>query len=246
MPIRNIKGMVEYDGTDFEGFQIQPDNHRTVQGEITEVLMKLLDHELKIQGASRTDAGVHATGQIIAFKTSASRTLTEIKSGANKMSPGDWRFIELAETNLQFHPRYDAKSKTYVYLIDGTGSVLRRRYSWSYTRELDIDRMKSVSGKLLGEKDFRSFTSSGAHHNDITIRRIDEVNIDESAGLVKVEITGSGFLYQMVRRIVRALVNVGCDKMSVDDYNLLIDNPEFNRIEAPAPAKGLILKNILY
>ncbi|MBU1024019.1 tRNA pseudouridine(38-40) synthase TruA, partial [bacterium] len=173
MPIKNIMGVVEYDGTDFEGFQIQPEGHRTVQEEITRTLEKIVGHPVKVNGASRTDAGVHATGQVIAFKTSASRTLENIINSTNSLSPGDWRIEKMAEVSWDFHPRYNATGKTYVYLIDRVNSVLRRRYSWGMINDLEVSMMRTAADIIIGEHDFRSFTTLSAHENDVTVRRID-------------------------------------------------------------------------
>jgi tRNA pseudouridine38-40 synthase len=246
MPLRNIMGVVEYDGTDFEGFQVQPENHRSVQGELIKVLQKILNHPVKVKGASRTDAGVHASGQVISFKTSASRTLTDIKSGVNKLSGSDVRLVELAETDWDFHPRFNAKGKVYLYIIDKTESVLRSRFSWGIPGELDIDMMIRASGLFIGEHDFQSFTTSGSHRGENTIRRIDSVEIQDPGDLIKIEISGSGFLYQMVRRMVKALVNIGNGSISMEEFEKFLVEPEFEITGSAAPSKGLILREVKY
>jgi len=246
MPLRNLKGIIEYDGTDFNGFQIQPEGSRTVQGEVTEALSKVLDHPLKIIGASRTDSGVHALGQVISFNTSGTRTVNEIKNGANSKSPGDWRFVELTEVSMNFHARFDAVSKTYIYLIDRLDSVLRRRMSWGIAEKIDIESMRKASELFKGEHDFKSFTTSGAHANDNTIRRIDEVDCIDETDLIMISIKGGGFLYQMARRIVSGLVKIAKGELKVDDIDELLQNPRFDAIGFAAPAKGLILKEVNY
>lgn len=246
MPLRNIKGLVEYDGTAFEGFQIQPEGHRTVQGEINRVLGNILNHPVQVKGASRTDAGVHATGQVISFKTSASRTLQEIISGVRSQADPDWTIRQLAETGWDFHPRFDAKAKTYCYILDLTGSILRNRYSWEIRDKLDIGEMRERSALFIGEHDFKSFTTLSAHRDDVTIRRIDEVTINEYGDLVIIRITGSGFLYQMVRRMVYTLVQSAKGELSKEDFQMLIDEPDFDKTDKAAPSRGLILEKIQY
>lgn len=246
MPDRNIMGVVEYDGTDFEGFQIQPENHRTVQGEITKALEEILGHQVKVNGASRTDAGVHATGQVIAFKASASRTLKNLIRGANSISASDWKIVDLAETSMDFHPRHDATGKTYLYIIDRADSVIRRRFSWGITEEMDIPLIESGARVLLGEHDFKSFTTQSAHRDDVTIRRIDDISVRQTGNVIAIEITGSGFLYQMVRRIVAALVALAKGDMNVEDIEDLINNPRFDGTGYAAPARGLILNRVHY
>jgi tRNA pseudouridine38-40 synthase len=246
MPLRNIKGLVEYDGTAFEGFQVQPEGHRTVQGEIKRVLENILNHPVTVKGASRTDAGVHATGQVVSFKTSASRTLQEIISGVRSQADPDWTIRQLAKTGWDFNPRYDAKAKTYCYILDLAGSILRNRYSWEIREKLDIGEMRERSALFIGEHDFKSFTTSGAHRDDVTIRRIDDVTIDEYGDLVAIRITGSGFLYQMVRRMVYALVQSAKGEISKEDFLKLINEPDFDKTEKAAPSNGLILEKILF
>ena len=246
MPIKNIMGVVEYDGTDFEGFQIQPEGHRTVQGEITRTLEQILGHPVKVDGASRTDAGVHATGQVIAFKTSASRTLDNIISGTNSLSPGDWRVDKMAEVSWDFHPRHHATGKTYLYMIDRSNSVLRRRYTWGITNEVVVSMMRTGGDILTGEHDFKSFTTLSAHEKDVTVRRIDEIVISEIDEMITIEVTGSGFLYQMVRRIVSVLMAIAKGEISENDIRGLLSNPEFDGSGSAAPAKGLILKKVIY
>ena len=246
MPSRNIKGLLEYDGTDFHGFQIQPEGFRTVQGEITRALTEILNHPVKTIGASRTDAGVHALGQVVSFETSAIRTLDELKKGVNSKSPGDWRFLELNEVSMDFHPRYNAKSKTYIYLIDRLDSVLRRRMSWGITEKLNTDEMQKGVDLFRGEHDFKSFTLSSAHEGESTIRRMDELKVDDLDDLVIISITGSGFLYQMARRIVGVIVKLGKGEFGIADLTDLIDNPRFDSSGTAAPARGLILKEIHY
>jgi len=246
MPLRNLKAIIEYDGTDFDGFQIQPEGRRTVQGEITEALSQVLDHPVKVIGASRTDAGVHATGQVISFKTSAARTLDEIKNGANGKSPGDWRFVDISEASWEFHARFDAISKTYAYLIDKSDSVLRRRISWSVLDWLDIGAMKEAAGLFFGEHDFKSFTTSSAHDGENTIRRIDEIGFRDEDDLIIITVKGGGFLYQMVRRIISALVKSGKGELSANEIKGLLEAPRFDALGVAAPSKGLILKEVHY
>lgn len=246
MPEINIMGVVEYDGTDFEGFQIQTEDHRTVQGEIKRALEKILGHPVKLNGASRTDAGVHATGQVVAFKTSTSRTLKNLIRGVNSVSAKDWSFVEMAEMPIDFHPRHDATGKTYIYIIDQDDSVLRKRFSWGIKDKLDLSAIEKGAHVLLGEHDFKSFTTESAHRDDVTIRRIDDISIKRTGNVIAIEITGSGFLYQMVRRIIAVLVALGKGDTQVEDIEDLLLNPRFNGTGDAAPAKGLILNRVYY
>jgi len=246
MPSRFIKGILEYDGTDFHGFQIQPEGFRTVQGEISRAISEIVDHPVKVVGASRTDAGVHAMGQVVSFETSVIRTIEELKKGVNSKSPGDWKFLELIEVSKDFHPRYNAKSKTYIYLIDRLDSVLRRKMCWGMTEKLNTDEMQKGADLFRGEHDFRSFTLLSAHEGESTVRRMDEIKVDDLDDLIIISITGSGFLYQMARRIVGTLVRIGKGEFEILDAADLIENPGFDRACMTAPARGLILKEVHY
>jgi tRNA pseudouridine38-40 synthase len=246
MPSRFFKGILEYDGSDFHGFQIQPEGFRTVQGEITQAISEITDQPVKVIGASRTDAGVHAMGQVVSFETSAIRTIPELLKGINSKSPGDWKLLGLIEVSKDFHPRYDAKSKTYIYMIDRLDSVLRRRMSWGITEKLNNVDMQKGADLFRGEHDFRSFTLPSAHEGESTVRRMDEIKVEDLDDLIIISITGSGFLYQMVRRMVGILVKVGKGEFGISEVAELIENPQFNKTGITAPPGGLILKKVHY
>ena len=154
--------------------------------------------------------------------------------------------VELAEMPIDFHPRHDATGKTYLYIIDRDDSVIRRRFSWGITDEMNISAIETGARILLGEHDFKSFTTQSAHRDDVTIRRIDDISFRQTGSIIAIEITGSGFLYQMVRRIIAALVALAKGDRQTEDIEDLINNPCFGSTGYAAPAKGLILNRVFY
>ncbi len=159
--MRNIKLIVQYDGTNYAGWQIQP-NVQTVQGVLKNAVETLVDHEVKLYGASRTDAGVHALGQVASFKTEKDHSTGVIKKGLNALLPEDIRVVDVEEVPLAFHPRFDARGKTYRYrfFLEDVVPPFERFYCYHVRGKIDLEKMIKAAGFFVGEKDFSSFRDS--------------------------------------------------------------------------------------
>ena len=245
--MRNIKMTVEYDGSRYKGFQRLKDNDMTIQGKIESVLSKMTNEDIEIIGSGRTDMGVHALGQVVNFKTNSTDSIEKIQKYLYEYLPEDIVIRNIEETSERFHSRYNAKSKVYLYRIDNNKfhSTFNRRYSYHVEKKLDIDLMIKGSKFLIGEHDFTSFASSKSKKKS-NIREIYSIEIKENKNLIEIYIEGNGFLYNMVRIIAGALVDVGLRKKSPEDIKTMLEAK--NRIKASdtAPAKGLFLYKVKY
>ncbi len=255
--MRNIKLTIQYDGTDYSGWQVQQ-NGTTIQGLLENAVTIVTGENTRIIGAGRTDAGVHAFDQTAVFKSSSKLEPDTITSALNANLPLDIRIISTEVVPDDFHPRYDAVSKTYSYLISGTGpyAVFFRRYSWQMSWQLEYTAMKKAAGYLIGKKDFSGFQASGcsARH---PVRKIMDIEIDEltsigymgftlDAPMIRISINANAFLRHMARNIVGTLVEVGKGKMQPDDLIKILELKNRDKAGPTAPACGLFLEKISY
>jgi tRNA pseudouridine38-40 synthase len=247
-----LRATVAYDGTDFHGFQRQK-NARSVQGVIEEALQLTCGEATGVVGAGRTDSGVHATGQVIAFKANWSHSLPELQSAMNARLPYDVSVLDLVECEDTFHPRYSARSRSYEYTvaIRPTRQPLLRLYTWQMERRLDVDAMNAAANVLIGEHDFAAFGT--APHGDVTVRHVLQAawapmdRICYMTGMMlRFTIEANAFLFRMVRRIVMALVRVGCGQLSVDNLRDILASKDSQRVKGMAPACGLNLAKVTY
>ncbi|WP_240666761.1 tRNA pseudouridine(38-40) synthase TruA [Longirhabdus pacifica] len=253
--MRNIKMVVSYDGTMYSGFQRQP-QERTVQGEIETVLNKLTGRHIDIISAGRTDSGVHARGQVFNFFTHSSIKLSNWGRAMNALLPMDIRILEVDETPLTFHARKTAHRKTYCYTVN-TGrvsDVFQHKFQHHYPRKLDVDKMKLALDVLIGKHDFTSFCSAkstkSCHERTIYDIRIalEQTAFAEQGDtpLMRIWITGNGFLYNMVRIIVGTVLKIGEHKWDVSSMKNILEAKDRNLAGPTAPAKGLVLWDIKY
>jgi tRNA pseudouridine38-40 synthase len=242
---QRYRATIEYDGTDFVGYQVQAKG-RTVQGEIEKSLKQATQAEIRIDGAGRTDAGVHATGQVIAFNCYWRHPLEELNRALNALLPDDIVIRELSVTQLSFHPRFNAISRTYCYQIINQPwpAVLLRRYAYHLNRPLDVAAMNQASQLLLGQHDFASFGKPPQGHN--TVRTLSEAEWTAKEGHVTFRITANAFLYRMVRTIVGTLVQVGLGHLQIDDVKRILEAKDLTSSAPPAPAHGLCLVSVTY
>ena len=242
---QRYRATIEYDGTDFVGYQVQAKG-RTVQGEIEKSLKQVTQAEIRIDGAGRTDAGVHATGQVIAFNCYWRHPLEELHRALNALLPDDIVIRELSVTKPAFHPRFNAISRTYCYQIvtQPWPAVLLRRYAYHLNRPLDIAAMNQASQLLLGQHDFASFGKPPQGHN--TVRTLSEAAWTAKAGRVTFRITANAFLYRMVRTIVGTLAQVGLGHLQIDDVKRILEAKDLTSSAPPAPAHGLCLVSVTY
>ena len=243
---------IEYDGTGFSGWQIQPES-RTVQGELQKALKKICGQEIKLDGTSRTDAGVHALGQRASFKAEFGIPVEKLALVMNNMLPGDIKIKEAKEMPLDHHARFDAKGKKYIYKIMNCAekNVFKRNFYYYFDRPLDVEKMKEAAGYLVGTHDFASFMAMGSTPQQTTVRTIYsyevfcESNKDGSKEIL-LEVKGDGFLYNMVRIMTGTIVEAGMGKIRPEEVADIILAKDRSRAGRTAPPQGLYLGEIYY
>ena len=236
---------VEYDGTDFFGFQVQA-NRRTVQGEIERALERISTSKTRVVGAGRTDRGVHAEGQIISFSMAWRHSLADLQRALNAVLASDVGVLELGLAPQGFHPRYGARRRAYRYTILNRPwrSPLERRTVWQIARELDVGRMSEASGCLVGTHDFATFGRPPQGQN--TVRTVFRAHWAVAGPRFTFDIEADAFLYRMVRSIVGTLVQVGWQQVSPDEFKGLLEAMDRSLVKLVAPAEGLCLMRVDY
>lgn len=239
------RAVIEYDGTDYYGFQVQ-ETVPTIQGAIEATLEKLSGAGVRVTGAGRTDAGVHAKGQVVAFPLDWRRGVPELQRAINALLPKDIVVLTLEAAPEGFHPRFSAVSRTYEYRILNTRwrSPLRGRYSAHISGSLDLDAMQSAAELLLGEHDFRSFGQPP--QGDNSVRTIHEAHWAWDGEFLVFRIKADAFLRKMVRRIVGTLIEVGLGSRRPEELERLVQQPDPALAGPPAPPRGLCLVNVEY
>ncbi|MGE5631136.1 MAG: tRNA pseudouridine(38-40) synthase TruA [Caulobacteraceae bacterium] len=246
--MRNIKLIIEYDGTNYSGWQVQ-ENAPSIQAEIEKAVNRITGEKIRITGAGRTDAGVHARGQVANFNTNSTIPGDRFSYALNSILPRDIAIRGSCEVPDDFHARYSAKGKKYNYLLLNSKypSALLRNYAYhiNYCERLDIDRLKRASDYFVGTHDFFGFMSTGSSVSD-TVRTIDEISILEENELIRLVFRGNGFLYNMVRIITGTLLDAGIGKIPVDDLPEIIASKDRSRAGITAPPCGLCLEEVYY
>ena len=238
--------LIEYDGTDYQGWQIQPDGC-TIQATVEHGLMRLLGHPARAVAAGRTDAGVHAAGQVVCFHTSRQLSADTVQRALNALTPADVAVRAVDVVPEGFDPRRAAKSRLYTYRIWNrpTGSPFWRRYAWHIARPLADEAMGSAAAVLVGEHDFTSFRAAGCDAAE-PIRCVYRSHVERRADLMCYEIEATGFLRHMVRNIVGTLVEVGQRTRRGEDIEALLRARDRTLAGITAPAHGLCLMEIKY
>jgi len=244
--IRRIKIVVEYNGSGYHGWQIQQNAH-TVQAEIENAIFAITGEKVRVAGAGRTDAGVHAYGQTAHFDTKAAIPAEKFQYALNAVLPKDIAVISSEAAEPGFHARYSATGKTYQYKILNrkARSPLAENLAWHIPEPLDFDQMKTASSLFTGMHDFSSFCASGHNIKDFT-RTITESSWSRENGYLVYTIRGSGFLYKMVRTIVGTMVEIGLGKRSPDTVPELLTNKNREMAGITAPPFGLYLVSVDY
>jgi tRNA pseudouridine38-40 synthase len=242
--MRNIKLLLEYDGTNYAGWQRQ-ENGRTIQGELEAVLSKVLQEEVDVIGAGRTDAGVHARGQVANFHTNSVLTLREIHGALNGLLPDDIVVLRVEEVPDDFHARYSAKARTYSYLLALQPTALERNFSWYITYQLDVDLMQRVAREIVGQHDFASFCKAQSEVNDYRCT-VFASEWTLSGTMLRYAITANRFLHGMVRALVGTMVDVGRGYTTADEFKDILHQRDRKRAGMAAPAKGLVLESVIY
>jgi tRNA pseudouridine38-40 synthase len=245
--VRTIRLLLEYDGTDYAGWQYQP-GERTVQGELEAAVRKLTGEQLRLEVAGRTDAGVHALGQVASFRTVSAHPAEVFEHGLNANLPADVRVRKAQDAPADFHPRKSATGKWYRYRIcDGRSRpVLDRMRAWHLPPGLDLAAMRAAAGRLIGTYDFSSFRSSSCEVKD-PVRQMRRIEVfRDGAGLVVIELWASGFLKQMARAIAGTLAEVGGGKRPAGEIAAVLAARDRRRAGVTAPAHGLFLVRVDY
>ena len=266
--MKNYKITIQYEGTRFQGWQRQTSTDNTIQGKIETILSKMCNVPVEINGAGRTDAGVHAKGQVANFKIDTDKTVAEIMDYLNLYLPEDIAIVEIEEVSDRFHARLNAKGKHYQYRLRTalTPDVFSRKYACSYselpnvtvngkeqktvitalteTRMLDVNAMRKAATFLSGKHDFKAFTSNHRTKKS-TVRTID-IQIKETPEEIVFDYTGDGFLYHMVRILTGTLIEVGEGKRTPQSMEDIMKSEERANAGALVPAKGLTLVAVYY
>lgn len=243
--MRNIKITIQYNGKNYCGWQKQ-NNSPGIQGTIEKAIFDITREEVKITGSGRTDAGVHALGQVANFKTNSQIPVDRIPNALNAKLPKDISIVKAEEVDEDFHSRYSAKKKTYRYQIYNSlyRSPIYADISYPVKYDLDIDKMKKEAKSLIGTYDFKGFMSSGSSVID-TVRTIYNIEVSKSEDLIIIEIEGNGFLYNMVRIIAGTLVDIGRGRIA-EKMSTIIESKSRSMAGHTAPAHGLFLKKVDY
>jgi len=244
--MRRIKLIVSYDGTNYCGWQIQP-NGITIEAVLNQKLSRLTGETITVIGASRTDSGVHAYGNVAVFDTAGSIPGDKFAPALNQKLPDDIVIVKSEEIPLYWHPRYQNSCKTYEYHIINTGTPIptKRLTNYFVSFDLDVEKMREGAKYLIGEHDFASFCSIKTSAKS-TVRTITDLDITANGNEITIRIRGNGFLYNMVRIIAGTLVRVGRGFYNPEKVKELLGAKERTAAAVTAPANGLILVGIEY
>ena len=244
--MRNIKLTIEYDGKDFNGWQKQP-NKLNIQGTIEQAIKCVTGEDVELNASGRTDAGVHALGQVANFKTNSKIPIEKFAIAINSRLKKSIVIKKAEEVDEKFHSRLNCKKKTYRYIINNSeeGSAIYRNLETHIPQKLDVSKMKQAVKYFEGEHDFKAFKASGTSSKS-SVRTIYEAKVYQKDEKIFIELTGNGFLYNMVRIIAGTLVDVGMEKISPEDIPQIINEGKREKAGKTLPPNGLYLLNVMY
>lgn len=245
--MRNFKIVLSYDGTRYKGWQRLGDGENTLQAKLEQVVSRMVGEKIEVIGSGRTDAGVHALGQVANFHADTALSTDEILRYLRTYLPEDVGVLSVEEADSRFHSRLNAAGKTYRYRIWNSAEpcVFERKYVWRVPEALDISAMEQAARLLEGTHDFLAFCSN-KHFKKSSVRTIHSICLRREGPMLVIDVTGSGFLYNMVRIIVGTLVEVGCGKRSAQDMDRILATRMRENAGAMAPACGLFLLEVQY
>lgn len=245
--LRNFKIIIQYDGSRYQGWQRQVSTDNTIQGKIEAVLSKMCESSVEIQGAGRTDAGVHAYGQTANFHIITDKTGAEIMEYMNQYLPEDISVISCKEVSERFHARLHATGKQYRYCIwnSDTKPVFRRKYVHQVPGRLDMEAIEKAAGLLCGTHDYQSFTSAKRGKKS-TVRTVESIDITRQGEELVFTFRGDGFLYHMVRIMMGTLVEIGLGIRQAEDIPDILEAKDRSRAGHLIPGKGLALVEVTY
>ena len=244
----NICLKIAYDGTDYSGWQIQ-NNAKTIQGEIEKVLRKVLKEKVRLIASGRTDAGVHAKGQITNFKTKSNIPLIKLKAALKANLPSDISVLGIRKVSFKFQAQHDAKSKIYRYTISNNtvDDPFTSRYYSKVLYRLNIAYMIKAARDFIGKHDFRAFQAKSASSKiKGTVRIIKKINVTKKGYFIYITVEANGFLHNMVRNIVGTLLDIGREKLPKDSIKNILHSRDRRKAGPTAPAKGLTLLKVKY
>jgi tRNA pseudouridine38-40 synthase len=244
---RHFKLTVTYDGTHYAGWQLQP-NGKTVQEVVELALAKIDGRGVRVHGSGRTDAGVHARGQVASCTLQTQLRASTLLRALNANLPEDVRVARVQETNAKFHARFSAKGKEYRYQID-SGAVadpFLRAYAWHHPRLLNVVAMQRAARLLKGRHDFSALSANPMRPVETNVRTVSKLSIVKEGNVITVAVAADGFLYKMVRSIVGALVKVGEGRLTVEELRGLVKAKKRTALVETAPAHGLFLWRVFY
>ena len=247
--MRNFKIIIQYEGTRYQGWQRQDSTGNTIQGKLEAILAKMTGlHFVQVDGSGRTDAGVHALGQVANFKIDTKLPAAAVMDYINQYLPEDIGVIAIEEMPERFHSRLNAKGKTYCYRIwnEKLPCVFLRRYVYELQEPLDLDAMRTAAACLVGTHDFKAFTSNKKSRKS-TIRTMDAILIDKEGSDVVITYSGDGFLYHMVRILTGTLIEAGLGQRDPASVKTLLEKDATRHLSGVlVPAKGLCLMEVRY
>jgi tRNA pseudouridine38-40 synthase len=244
--VQKYRALVEYDGTAYYGFQRQREEFVTIQGELERVLGDLARQPVTVIGSGRTDSGVHATGQVISFTISWKHGVNALRRALNANLPEDIVILQLETAASDFHPRFDARRRAYLYQIYNSPvrRPLKRRHCWHVTRPLSLPVMNEAAAFLLGRHDFATFGQPP--QGDNSVREVFRAEWQQDGEMFYFHIEANAFLYRMVRSLVGSLKLVGDGSWTVDDFSAALAACDRRRSATVAPAQGLYLVSVWY
>lgn len=245
--MHNFKMVLQYEGTRYQGWQRQETTENTIQGKLELLLSKMCGTKVELQGSGRTDAGVHAKGQVANVHLDTDMKAEEILAYMNRYLPEDIGVIAIEEVPERFHSRLNAKGKTYCYQVINSSlpHVFDRRYAYAFPDKLNITAMEKAAGYLCGTHDFAAFTSAKKGKKS-TVRTIEEIRIEREDDLMRFTFIGNGFLFHMVRILMGTLLEVGAGRMKPEDVAEILASGKRELAGPLAPALGLTLLEVRY
>ena len=243
--MHKYKITLEYDGTSYRGWQSQK-NARSVQDTLIHAAEKLFGEPAEIQGAGRTDAGVHALGQVAHVGVTMAMPLRKIQEGLNDLLPSNINILGVEEVPVSFHARHYVIARSYIYIISKRRTAFGKRYVWWVRDKLDVKKMEAAGRIFQGFHDFVSFADKRMDKDASTKVKLDTVELREVDDLIMLRVVGSHFLWKMVRRMAGILVEVGRGSLTPQDVEALLEQPSHLPAEHTAPPSGLFLEHVFY